>query len=198
MIGIIYYGAGNVRSLTNALQTLGHDCRIVKTPAELTGITKVIMPGDGAAGSAMQNLLESGLIEGIPRLKIPFLGICIGMQLLADFSEEGGVECLSVIAGKVRRFNDLPHELKIPHMGWNQVSLIKKSPLTEGVKSDSYFYFVHSYYFDGLPAATIGETLYGEKFASVISFKNFYAVQFHPEKSGEAGLKLLSNFCRLC
>ena len=194
MIGIIDYGAGNTRSLKNALEKLGQRYCMVRTPKELGCAHKVIFPGDGAAGAAMQSLLESDLVEAIPRLKIPFLGICIGLQLLAEFSDENSVECLSVIPGKVRRFDTT---LKVPHMGWNRVRFTGKFPLARGIKNGSYFYFVHSYYFDAPQEIVYGETVYGRNFPSCIAYKNFYAVQFHPEKSGGAGLKLLSNFCAL-
>lgn len=196
MIAIIDYGASNIQSVCNALKKLNQPYKVVSKPQELADAEKVILPGVGAAGSAMQALLESDFIEAIPRLKVPFLGICLGLQLLADFSEEGNVQCLSIIPGRVKKFST--PQLKIPQIGWNKVEFIKRSPLFKGIPNGSYFYFVNSFYFEAPEENIVGKTDYGIPFASIIQRGNFYATQFHPEKSGLMGLKLLRNFCELC
>lgn len=194
MIAIIDYGAGNIKSVTNALKKFGQKFKLVKEPSELARTKKVILPGVGAAEAAMQRMLESGFIKELPRLKIPLLGICLGMQLLADFSEEGGVQCLGLISGRVKKFT----QLKVPQIGWNKVDFAQKSQLTGGIPNGNYFYFVNSYYFDAPEKYVMATTDYGIKFPSIIQKENSYAVQFHPEKSGEMGLKLLNNFCTKC
>lgn len=199
MIAIIDYGASNLQSVCNALKKLRQEFTVVKNPQSLAGAKKVLLPGVSASGPAMQQLLESGFIDYIAGLKIPFLGICLGMQLLANFSEESNVQCLSIIPGKVKK---IPSEkLKVPHIGWNKVALLNasaQSPLLVGISNESYFYFVHSFYFEAPEEMTIGKTYYGIGFSSIIQKKNFYGVQFHPEKSGEIGLQLLNNFCTQC
>ncbi|MFA6521183.1 MAG: imidazole glycerol phosphate synthase subunit HisH [Candidatus Gracilibacteria bacterium] len=196
MIAIIDYGAGNIQSVCNALKKIGQEFKIANSPEGLCGADKIIMPGVGSAGAAMQSLLESNLIEAISGSGVPFLGICLGMQLLADFSEEDGVQCCSIIPGRVRKFND--GRLKVPHMGWNKVERTQKSPLLSGIGDGNYFYFVHSFYFDAPQEFVVAQTIYGLKFPAIIQKDNFYAVQFHPEKSGPMGLQLLRNFCEKC
>lgn len=193
-IAIIDYDAGNLRSVANALDLLQIEYFIAKQASELEAADKIILPGVGAAGSAMQKLISSGFAEAIKQTKKPLLGICLGLQLFADFSEEENTDCLGIIPEKVKLF---PPFLKTPQMGWNQVNFTNKSPLFEEIPDASYFYFVHSYY---LPTSkyTLAQTDYGITFSSVVQKDNFYATQFHPEKSGELGLKLLSNFCKLC
>lgn len=195
MIAIIDYGASNLQSVCSALKKLKQKFKVVKTPQELAGAKKVILPGVGAAGNAMQKLLETGFVDAIPRLSQPFLGICLGLQLLSEFSEEDNTPCLSIIPGRVKKFSK---DLKVPQIGWNKVKFLKKSLLFENIPGKSYFYFVHSFYFDAPSEVIIGQTQYGVPFASVIQDQNFYAVQFHPEKSGEPGLQLLRNFCEKC
>lgn len=195
MISIIDYGAGNIRSVENALTFLKQPFRIVRKAGELRGSSKVIFPGVGAAGTAMQYLLESGLIDAIGRIQVPFLGICLGLQLLADFSDEDNTQCLSIIPGRVQQF---PPTLKVPQIGWNSVIITQPSPLTDGIPDESFFYFVNSYYFDAPAENTLGMTPYGLEFPSIVRKDNFYGVQFHPEKSGEIGLRLLRNFCEKC
>ncbi|MEK7524055.1 MAG: imidazole glycerol phosphate synthase subunit HisH [Patescibacteria group bacterium] len=195
MIGVIDYGAGNLQSVASALTKLEKAFFVAEKPKDLVRAERVILPGVGSAGSAVQNLLESGFIDVIAGLKVPFLGICLGLQLLADFSEEGGVQCLSIIPGRVKKF--VSSTLKIPQIGWNKVELVKPSPLTKNIADEEYFYFVNSYYFDAPAENIIGKTLYGRPFPSIIQKNNFYGVQFHPEKSGECGLQLLRNFCDL-
>lgn len=195
MIQIIDYGAGNIKSVQNALKQLGINSKIISSAKELRNDSKIIFPGVGAAESAMEQLRKRGFTEIIPQIKSPFLGICLGMQLLMDFSEENNTECLEIIKGKVFKF---PKIVKIPQIGWNKVMQEKcKTPLFKNIPDQSYFYFVNSYYADSV-SDSIGTTDYGINFASAISKNNFYGVQFHPEKSGEIGLKLLNNFCKLC
>ena len=193
-IAIIDYGASNLQSVANALTTLGRSFEIIDDPKKLTGFDKVILPGVGAAASTMEKLIKSGFTEILPKLKVPTLGVCLGLQLFADYSEEGNVKCLSIIPGMVKKFQT---ELKVPHMGWNKVGFIKESPLVVGIPDNSFFYFVHSYYLETKDEFVIGETAYGINFPAIVQKDNFYAVQFHPEKSGEWGLKLLANFCDL-
>lgn len=196
MIAIIDYGASNLQSVCNALKKLEQPFKVVKKPRELVDAKKVILPGVGAAGNSMQALLKSGFAKAMPRLQIPFLGICLGLQLLADFSEEGPVQCLSIIRGRIKKFSTLG--LKVPQIGWNKVNFIKQSPLFTKIPNESYFYFVNSFYFDAPKENILGTTNYGIPFASIVQKGNFYATQFHPEKSGHLGLKLLRNFCELC
>lgn len=196
MIAIIDYGANNLQSVCNAFTTLKQKYIVVRKPQELARAKKIILPGVGAAGSAMQNLLERGFIEAIPRLTVPFLGICMGLQLLADLSEEGNVQCLSIIPGRVRKFS--AQNLKVPQIGWNKVEFVRESPLLAGIPDGSFFYFVNSFYFDAPRENVLGITQYGIPFASIMQKENFYGVQFHPEKSGPLGLQLLRNFCELC
>lgn len=193
-IAIIDYGASNLQSVANALTSLGRSFEIINDPRKLVNFDKVILPGVGAAGSAMKKLKESGFADILPKLKVPTLGVCLGLQLFADFSSEGNIKCLSVISGEVKRFKN---DLKVPHMGWNKVEFIKESPLTSGIPNNSFFYFVHSYYLETEKKFVIGNTVYGINFPAIIQKGNFYAAQFHPEKSGEWGLKLLANFCDL-
>lgn len=193
-IAIVDYGASNLQSVANALVSLGQKFEIVSDPKGLAGFDKVIMPGVGAAGSAMKKLRESGFAAVLPTLTVPVLGLCLGMQLFAEFSEEDDTQGLSIISGKVRRFVT---ELKVPHMGWNTVRLVRDSKLTEGVPDGSFFYFVHSYYLPVNPQFTVGISTYEVDITAIAEYKNFYGTQFHPEKSGEWGMKILDNFCRL-
>lgn len=195
MIAIIDYKAGNIASVKNALQCLGFDYVVTSSPEEILSASGVILPGQGRAGTAIRELENTKLNKVIPRISKPFLGICVGMQLLADFSEEDATKCLSIIEGQCYRF---PPNLKIPHLGWNKLVSIKESPLTKGINNEQYFYFVHSYYFDVCQDYIIGETIYGFQFPSIVQKNNFFATQFHPEKSGTVGMKLLNNFCKLC
>jgi len=194
-IAIVDYGASNLQSVANALTSLGQKFEVVAEPKTLTGFDKVIVPGVGAAGSAMKKLRESGFAAVLPTLTVPVLGLCLGMQILAEFSEEDDTQGLGIISGKVRRFVT---ELKVPHMGWNTVGLARDSKLTEGVPDGSFFYFVHSYYLPVDPQYTIGISTYEVDITAIAQYKNFYGTQFHPEKSGEWGMKILDNFCRIC
>ncbi len=199
MIAIADYGAGNVRSVSNAIARLGHQAKIITEPSEVGNAKAIIVPGVGSAADAMANLRTLKLAESI-KLWIaegrPFLGVCIGLQILLTASEEGGwCECLGIIPGWVRR---LPQGLKIPHMGWNQVKQKVTHPVFDGIPDRANFYFLHSYYVDPADRSLIiGETEYGISVCSVIATGNLIATQFHPEKSGESGLKIYDNFIKL-
>jgi glutamine amidotransferase len=195
MIAIIDYKAGNIASVKNALERLGQSCVITSKPGEILSADGVIFPGQGRAGAAMLELRKTGIDKIIPQITKPFLGICLGMQLLSGTSEEDETKCLEIFQGACSKF---PPTLKTPHLGWNKVELTQKSPLTANIQDGSYFYFVHSYYVDGPEVQIMGKTSYGFDFASIMQKDNFFAVQFHPEKSGEQGLRLLNNFCELC
>jgi len=195
MIQIIDYGAGNIKSVFNALEKLGFESKVVDSAEKLDVRCKTIFPGVGAAGSAMKQLQERGFVDVLVNFDAPFLGICLGMQLLMDFSYEDEVECLGIISGMVREF---PDRVKVPQIGWNRVvQCCGENLLFKDVPDRSYFYFVNSYYV-GAGVNVVGSTNYGVNFASVVNRDNFYGVQFHPEKSGKVGLKLLNNFCELC
>ncbi len=197
MIVVVDYKAGNLKSVETAMQYLGADFTITDRPEEVVKADKLIVPGVGEARAAMENLksrgLDSALEDFFDSGKF-LLGICIGIQLFFERSEERDTECLGFLKGKVVRFPEM-EGLKVPHMGWNQVEIVRDTHLTRGIESGSSFYFVHSYY--PLPEDEkyiIGETDYGIRFTSAVQWENLFAVQFHPEKSGRSGLKLLSNF----
>ncbi|MBI3379473.1 imidazole glycerol phosphate synthase subunit HisH [Candidatus Gottesmanbacteria bacterium] len=201
MIAIIDYGIGNLASITNALNKLNIKSIITDDVDEMKKASGLILPGVGAAGEGMKNIkerkLDKVLIETVKRGK-PFLGICLGMQLLFEKSEEGQVECLGVLKGMVKKFRK---ERKVPQIGWNQIKYQKQKmntlQLFSGIPNDSYFYFVNSYYCIPEDSSIIAaKTIYGEDFASVVVQKNIVATQFHPEKSGKAGFNLLGNFAR--
>lgn len=194
-IGIIDYGAGNICSVQNSLDFLGIDSFLVKDREDFKKADKLILPGVGAAKKAMENIEKSGFKEEIINTNKPLLGICLGLQLLASFSDEGNVNCLNIFENRVKKF---PTFVKVPQIGWNQIHFSQENILFEGIKNSSYFYFVHSYYFEDLKINTLATTSYGVDFVSVIQKQNFYATQFHPEKSGKDGLILLNNFCTKC
>ncbi len=196
MIGIIDYNSGNIRSVSNALERLGQKFLIVNSSAQFEVCDKLIFPGVGAAGFAMENLKKLRLVKPVKSWDKPFLGICLGMQLLAEFSQEDDVDCLGIVPdSKVLKFDG---NLKVPQIGWNKVNFMKNSQLFDGLESGAYFYFVNSYYLDCQADFVLSKTDYGTNFVSTIQKANFYGVQFHPEKSGESGLKLLANFCEKC
>ena len=194
-IAIIDYGAGNLRSVAKAFEAVGFPGKVTTDPAEALKADAVVLPGVGAAGDTMTSLGARGMIPAIKETIAkgkPFFGVCLGLQLLFDSSEEGSTECLGVLHGRVRHF---PKSVKAPHMGWNQVRVKGSQALFEGVPNDSNFYFVHSYYAE--PAEkkhVIGETDYGVTFCSVYAKGNLVATQFHPEKSGGPGVRLYRNF----
>lgn len=192
MIAIVNYEAGNLASVSNALERLGRPYAITSDTAELDSADGVIFPGVGHAGAAMRSLRQNGLDKWLRRTAKPVLGICLGMQLLYESSEEGGgVEGLGLIPGRLKRFRS--DDRKIPHMGWNTFSESRPHPLLEGLDSDSYFYYVHSYYAP-VNEFTVAECDYITPFAAVAGRDNVSGVQFHPEKSGKDGERLLRNF----
>ncbi|MBW2148231.1 MAG: imidazole glycerol phosphate synthase subunit HisH [Deltaproteobacteria bacterium] len=196
MIGVIDYGAGNQRNVVLALRRLGVQNRIIEKPDEFRGVKGVIFPGVGAARSAMERLEATGLSEALRMYRGPFLGICLGMQLLVEFSEEQDIPCLGILHGRTSRF---PPRDKIPHMGWNAVSIRHPSALFRGVEDGSYCYFVHSYFVQPAEqSAVLAVTNYIVEFASAVEVGNLMGVQFHPEKSGDVGLTILRNFYELC
>jgi len=199
MIAIVDYGAGNLRSVANAIAKLGYEPTVTCNPGDLPGAEAVILPGVGAAADTMQNLERLGLSEAIRRVVAdgtPMLAICVGMQVLFDETEEGGRHrCLGIIPGVVKR---LPPGLKIPHMGWNQVHQECRHPLFDSIPDGANFYFVHSYCAEPRDLAVVaGTTEYGGSFCSAVVTGNLMATQFHPEKSGENGLRMYENFLRL-
>jgi len=198
MIGIVDYGAGNLLSVKKALEYLEMECTIVRSKKDFRGVDKLILPGVGAFHSAIQQLLFSGMYESIHNWICSdksFLGICLGMQLLFENSEEaGGTKGFSVFNGDVVRFK----KYKVPQMGWNQVTIRQRSPLFKEIEDNSFFYFLHGYYLHTKEDIVLGITDYGVVYPSVIGKGNTYAVQFHPEKSGEVGLELLKNWVIRC
>ncbi len=201
MITIVDYGMGNLRSVSKALEHLGIGSRISADPDEVANAERLILPGVGAFGDAMAELERRGLADAVrafARSGRPLIGICLGMQLLFDSSEESpGVDGLGLIPGTVRRFDA---ELKVPHMGWNTVEQRRRDGLFKEIPDGEFFYFVHSYYVDPAPdaaEAAAGMTGYGIEFPSVLSYGNFYATQFHPEKSQQRGLQMLRNFAAI-
>jgi len=196
-ISIIDYGAGNVHSVAKALEFLGAKPLITNNVEEIQKADALILPGQGACAPAMKSIDQSGLTDVITRVineGKPFLGICVGLQVLFDTSQEGEIQCFGIVPGRIKL---LPPGLKIPHMGWNKVHIQSKHPIFDDVPQDSYFYFVHSYYPDPLdPNITAATTEYGFEFCCVIARDNLVATQFHPEKSGVWGLKLYENFLR--
>ena len=201
MIAVIDYGMGNIGSVSKALESLGGDVKVTQAPSDLKKAEKIVLPGVGAFEDSMDALAELKLIgplkEEIASGKI-YLGICLGLELLFEKSEEGGSrEGLGILKGDVVRFSGA--SLKVPHIGWNQVNIKNnKCPLFKGIDNDTFFYFVHSYYVrPESPDISAATTEYGDDFTSMVWKDNIYAVQFHPEKSQDAGLKFLNSFMRL-
>lgn len=221
MIGILNSGAANIRSVENALKRLSVDYFVSDQEDELSKADKIIFPGVGHAAAIMQNLYDKNLVAFIQTWQQPFLGICLGMQVLFEFSAEGNTKCLGIIPGQVRKF-DAEVCRKIPQMGWNTVNyqlaisneqltesreqrienskqeveneVSRKDELFTGIKNNDFFYFVHSY-MAPVSNYTVATTEYGELFSAVVNKDNYWGVQFHPEKSGEVGEQLLKNFC---
>ncbi len=200
MIAIIDYKAGNLTSVQLAFRALGSEAVVTSDPQTILAAERVVFPGVGAAGSAMRNLADLHLIPVLKEVSArgtPFLGICLGTQILFDFSEEdGGTPTLGILPGRVPRFRPSDPWDKVPQMGWNQVKILRTHPLLEGIADESEFYFVHSYYpAPADPVLAVGTTDYAEvTFASMVGRGNVAATQFHPEKSGRIGLRLLANF----
>ena len=198
-IVIIDTGCANLSSVRMAIERLGVTAQVSKEAAVIRGADKLILPGVGTAKAAMHNLQERGLVELIREAKQPLLGFCLGMQMLAQASEEhmGGesdIDCLGIVPGKVKLMQ--VGDLRLPHMGWNQVEHDGTHPLFNGIPSGSYFYFVHSYALE-VTAATLATCDYGGPFTAVVGKDNFFGAQFHPERSGKAGARLIQNFLEL-
>ena len=200
MIAIIDYGAGNIRSIEKALEYVGARVQVTDEPQDVANAQAVVLPGVGSGGAAMARMTERGLDDAIRQATSqgkPFLGICLGMQLLADHHAEGEVGGLRLFRGEVRRIPQGPGT-KIPHMGWNQIRALQEDqPILERIPADAYFYFAHSYYVEpqdqhGVAAVTD----YGAPYCSVIATDQVWGTQFHPEKSGEIGMQLLRNFVK--
>ncbi len=202
MIAIVDYKAGNLTSVRLAFRALGCDAAVTSDPQVILAADRVVFPGVGAAGSAMRNLTDLRLIPVLKEVAArgtPFLGICLGTQILFDFCEEdGGTPTLGLLPGRVPRFQPMDRWDKVPQMGWNQVKIVRPHPLLDGIEDGSEFYFVHSYYpAPSDPSLVPGTTDYaGITFASMVGSGNVAATQFHPEKSGRIGLRLLANFIR--
>jgi len=192
MIAIIKYNAGNISSVKNALTRLGYESIITDNVDEIKSAKKVILPGVGEASSAMMHLKEKGLDQAILNAKQPILGICLGLQLMCDSTEEGNTKCLGIFNTKVKQF---PPKDKVPHMGWNNFSS-SKGELFNGIKLDDDVYYVHSYYAE-VSNETMATCDYIQPFSSVMQKNNFYATQFHPEKSADIGERILKNFLEL-
>jgi glutamine amidotransferase len=200
MIAIIDYGAGNIRSVQRACAEVGITAVITSDPAPVAGAEKIIFPGVGAAPSAMKYLKKTGLdiaVKNAFQAGIPVLGICLGAQVILESSEEGNQKCLGLVPGKTVRFKLEDKLLKIPHMGWNEIKIVRSHPLLNGIKPGDEFYFVHSFY----PRPADEQNIYavsshGGDFCAALGLRNLFATQFHPEKSGRLGLELLERFNR--
>ncbi|MDE5572589.1 MAG: imidazole glycerol phosphate synthase subunit HisH [Muribaculaceae bacterium] len=194
MIAIVDYKTGNLRSVMNALTRLGAEFVLTADEKELRRADRVILPGVGNAAEAMANLRDTGLIPSIMNLRKPVLGICVGMQIMCRHSDEGDVDCLGIFDTFVKKF--IPtEELKVPHTGWNTIGNLE-SKLFKDIKSGEFVYYVHSYY-AGLCPDTIATTRQGILYSAALKYENFYGVQFHPEKSGDTGERILKNFLKL-
>lgn len=191
-VAVVKYNAGNIQSVMNALRRVGVDPVLTDNPVELRKADRVIFPGQGEASHAMEYLQTHGLDLVIKSLTQPVLGICIGQQLMCEHSEEGNVDCLGIFPAQVLRFHPQKHEQKVPHMGWNQLENVQ-DPLLEGINEGAFVYFVHSFY---VPTTdyTIATTNHILSFSSAMRKGNFMATQFHPEKSGGVGERILTNF----
>lgn len=194
MIAVIDYNMGNIRSLGNALQRLGADWRLTADHEEIRSASHVILPGVGNAAEAMDNLRRLRLPELIWQLRHPVLGICVGMQVMCRHSEEGDAECMGIFDARIKRFQEAP-DVKVPHMGWSRISNLE-GKLFKGIDSGSYVYFVHSFYAHLCPD-TIATARHPELFSAALKYENFYGCQFHPEKSGDVGERILANFLAL-
>lgn len=202
MIVVIDYGMGNLRSVQKAFERIRVPAKISANIDEILTAEKLVLPGVGHFEKGVSNLKDRGLFDTlnivVSEKKIPILGICLGMQLMTEFSEEGNCEGFGWIRGKTKRFSFNNNELKIPHMGWNNLLVKKTDVLYNGITSDNFFYFVHSYYVSCENEIDIlAETKYGNNFVSSFQKENIFGCQFHPEKSHDAGLKVLSNFVKL-
>ena len=204
MITIINYGLGNIRAFTNIYKKLDIPVKIAQSVVDLTDVSKLILPGVGAFDHAMEQLEQSGMRQRLDELvvqnKVPVVGICVGMQMLAHSSDEGKLPGLGWIDGSVKKFagSKISYSTHLPHMGWNDVKPVKKNDLLTGLENDAKFYFLHSYYFHcNNIEDTIATTDYGIEFSCAVNKNNIYGVQFHPEKSHQYGIQLLNNFAKL-
>lgn len=195
MIGVVDTGGANLTSLFAACERLGRTATLVNDPVALQRSSHVLLPGVGAAGEAMRRLRASGLAERIADLQVPVLGICLGMQLLFEHSAEGNTDGLGVLSGRAEAL--VPGErTPVPHMGWSKLSWLRKSSIAEDIEPTAYFYFVHSFAV-AKTDATVALATHGDEFSAITENKNFFGTQFHPERSGRAGSKLLQNFLAL-
>ena len=193
MIAIIDYKMGNLRSVEDALKRLGAEFTVTADADVIRSADRVLLPGVGNAAEAMENLRKADLTQVIRSLRRPVLGICVGMQVMCRHSEEGDCDCLNIFDSHVKRFVPTP-ELKVPHMGWNRISNLE-SKLFKGIDGGEYVYFVHSYYPELCPD-TIATTTHGVMFSAALKYENFYGTQFHPEKSGDVGERIIENFLK--
>ena len=194
MIAIVDYKMGNLRSVENALKRLGAEFTVTSDAAVIRSADRVLMPGVGNAAEAMENLRAASLVDVVRSLRRPVLGICVGMQVMCRHSEEGDVDCLNLFDAQVKRFEPSA-DLKVPHMGWNTIGNLE-SKLFKGIDGGEYVYFVHSYYPELCPD-TIATSHHGVMFSAALKYENFYGTQFHPEKSGDVGERIIENFLRL-
>ena len=194
-LAIIDSGGANISSVKHALKRLGAEPVFTADEQIIRTAERVILPGVGAAGAAMSRLRELGLVECIRGLQQPVLGICLGMQLLFEQSAEDDVECLGIIPGRLEKLQPSA-EIRVPHMGWNTITVEREDPLLAGLPSDPWFYFVHSY-FAPLGDNTLASSTHGETFAAIVRKENFYGAQFHPERSARHGARLLANFLEI-
>lgn len=194
MIAILDYKMGNLRSVENALKRLGAEFTVTDDAGVIRSADKVLMPGVGNAAEAMENMRSASLVDVVRSLRRPVLGICVGMQVMCRHSEEGDVDCLNLFDARVKRFEPSA-DLKVPHMGWNTIGNLE-SKLFKGIDGGEYVYFVHSYYPE-LCSDTIATSCHGVMFSAALKYENFYGTQFHPEKSGDVGERIIENFLRL-
>ena len=194
MIAIVDYKMGNLRSVENALKRLGAEFTVTSDAAVIRSADRVLMPGVGNAAEAMENLRAASLVDVVRSLRRPVLGICVGMQVMCRHSEEGDVDCLNLFDARVKRFEPSA-DLKVPHMGWNTIGNLE-SKLFKGIDGGEYVYFVHSYHPELCPD-TIATSRHGVMFSAALKYENFYGTQFHPEKSGDVGERIIENFLRL-
>ena len=204
MISIVDYGSGNVQAIHNIYKRLNIECQIVSTAEELAGATRIILAGVGAFDETMKLLNKSGMRELLDKLvleeKIPVLGVCVGMQIMATSSDEGELSGLNWFNAKVKKINEslIPHKPKIPHMGWNSAIPTNDNEIFAGLDIEKGFYFLHSYYFEcNNESDILAKTLYGQEFASAVQKNNIYGFQFHPEKSHSNGINIFKNFAEL-
>lgn len=195
MIAVIDYGAGNIKSVVNAINDITKDYIVTNKESDLLICNKIIFPGVGEASFAVRRLHLLNLFTMLRIIKKPLLGICLGMQILCEKSVEGNVACLGILNTTTEMFDKT--KVKVPHMGWNKVEVIKENKLFEGIENNSYFYFAHSYYVP-LNDFTIAKSNYDVEFSAACQKDNFYGIQFHPEKSGSNGIKILKNFIEKC